>query len=232
MNILAIETSSSWGSVALAKESRIVYNSYLDIKVTHSERLLPMIDDALTSSGITLEELDLIALSNGPGSFTGIRIGLSAAKGLCMGAEIPLYYVNTLRLLAYNLYGSSLAVLPMIDARMGEIYASLYSADMQEIIAPCNSKPLDFLSQITENVVICGSGLMRYKSEIEASGIRYYPALLHQQTPQAQVLLSLALQEARNIKYNEEEIANLEPYYLRKSQAELNNEIKKKKEKK
>ena len=121
MNILGIETSSSWGSVAVVKDDRIVFSSYLDIKVTHSERLLPQIDAALKSSSLQISDLDIIAISNGPGSFTGLRIGLAAAKGLSFPHEIPLYPVNTLRLLAANLYGNEFPILSFMDARMQEV---------------------------------------------------------------------------------------------------------------
>ncbi|MCF7919695.1 MAG: tRNA (adenosine(37)-N6)-threonylcarbamoyltransferase complex dimerization subunit type 1 TsaB [Candidatus Cloacimonetes bacterium] len=226
MNILAIETSSTWGSVAVSRDSQIVYNSYLDIKITHSERLLPQIDEAFKQTGMLLKNLDLITISNGPGSFTGIRIGLAVAKGLCLGAEKPLYPVNTLRLLAYNLYGSRLPVVPFMDARMGEIYAAMYSGEIAELIAPCNARPAEFLEQIDREVILTGSGVNRFAAEIKASGIKFSSALLHQQIPQAQTLLALVLHENPSLIYDLEKISTLEPWYLRKSQAELLKEDK------
>ena len=226
MNILAIETSSTWGSVAVSRDSQIVYNSYLDIKITHSERLMPQIDDACKQTNLKISDFDLIAISNGPGSFTGIRIGLAVAKGLCLGAKIPLFPVNTLRVLAYNLYGSKLPVMPFIDARMGEVYAALYSADMEELIAPCNAKPVEFLQNIDQEVIITGSGITRFHDELINSGIKYQTALMHQQVPQAQTLLSIALSEVSSPKYDIEAISALEPWYLRKSQAEIVKENK------
>lgn len=225
MNILAIETSSTWGSVALSKDSVIVYNSYLDIRITHSERLLPQIDDALHKTGMQIGDLDLIAVSNGPGSFTGVRIGLAAAKGLCIGTQIPLLPVNTLRLMAYNLYNSQNAVMPVIDARMGEIYGALYSGDMKELIAPCNMKPDKFFELIKQEVIAIGSGVSKYEHMM--NDIKFHKALLHQQNPQAEVLISIAVKEALDLKYDLNDISMIEPYYLRKSQAEIAKQNKK-----
>ncbi len=222
MNILGIETSSSWGSVAVVKDDRIVFASYLDIKVTHSERLLPQIDTALKQSVMELKDLDLIAISNGPGSFTGLRIGLAAAKGLCFSDEIPLYPMNTLKVLAGNLYGNELPILAFMDARMQEVYAALYTPDCKEIIPPCNALPLEFLSRIDQKVTLAGDGVAKYKAIIEASGIQYKTVPTHQNIPTAMTLVSLALLDNPSPVFNFQYISDLEPWYLRKSQAELN----------
>lgn len=228
MNILAICTTSSSGSIAVCKESKIVFSSYLDIKITHSERLMPQLDFGLKQAKLQLADLDLITVANGPGSFTGIRIGLATAKGICMGKEIPLYPVNTLELLAHNAYGTNLLILPFIDAKMDEVYAALYTAQMQEIITPQNAKPAEFLKMIDEPVLILGDGVQKYLSIIEASKIDYRSVLPHQHIPHASTLLSMALQLPQIPAYDFDFIADLQPYYLRKSQAEL---VKEKKEK-
>ena len=119
MNILALSTTSTSGSIAIYKENSIAFISYLDIRITHSERLMPQIAFGLEQSNIELKNLDLVIIANGPGSFTGIRIGLATAKGICMAHEIPLLPVNTLELLAYNLFGSNRDILPFIHSRMG-----------------------------------------------------------------------------------------------------------------
>jgi tRNA threonylcarbamoyladenosine biosynthesis protein TsaB len=226
LNILGIETSSSWGSVAVVKDDRIVFSSYLDIKVTHSERLLPQIDRALKSSSLTISDLDVIAISNGPGSFTGIRIGLAAAKGLCFADSIPLYPVNTLRVLAGNLYGNELPIAVFMDARMQEVYAALYTPDLKEIIAPCNALPAAFLSKITGKVTMVGDGVKKYQQLITDSGIEYKTVMPHQNIPTAMTLVSLTMHDNPDLKFNFETISELEPWYLRKSQAELNKKPK------
>lgn len=221
MNILALDTSSSWGSVALSKNERIVYLSYLDIRVTHSERLMEQIDYGLKQSKMTLDDIELVALSNGPGSFTGVRIGLATAKGICMAKEIPLYPVNTLKLLAYNVYGSQTNILPFIDARMDEVYAALYSSDYQQIIKPCSSDPAEFLEAVTGKSIIIGDAVDKYEDEIKRSGKDLIKGLPHQNYPLASTLIGLIRAESIKPQYHFDEIAALDPYYLRKSQAEL-----------
>ncbi|HHE37589.1 MAG TPA: tRNA (adenosine(37)-N6)-threonylcarbamoyltransferase complex dimerization subunit type 1 TsaB [Candidatus Cloacimonetes bacterium] len=226
MNILALNTSSTSGSIAVSKSSNISFISYLDINITHSERLMPMIDLGLKQSKISIKEIDAIALANGPGSFTGIRIGLATAKGICLGRKIPLIPVNTLKLLASNLYGNKYPILTFLDAKMNEVYAALYSPQLDEIIPPQNSKPEVFLKKIKEKVTIIGDGFVKFKNLIEDSGVKSNPALPHQNLALASNLISLILKLERFPEYDFEFISNLEPYYLRKSQAELVRENK------
>ncbi len=221
MDILALDTTSSWGSVALSKNEKIVYLSYLDIRVTHSERLMEQIDYGLKQSGMSLDDIELIAISNGPGSFTGVRIGLATAKGICMAREIPLYPVNTLKLLAYNVYGSQLNILPFIDARMDEVYAALYDSNFNEIISPRSSDPAEFLEAVTSKTIIIGDAVEKYDDAIKKCGKDLLTGLPHQNYPLATTLISIIGAEGVKPQYRFDEIAVLEPYYLRRSQAEL-----------
>jgi len=221
LNILALDTTSSWGSVALSKEGKIVFLSYLDIRVTHSERIMQQIDHGLKQSELGIDDIDLIALSNGPGSFTGVRIGLATAKGICLAKKLPLYPVNTLKLLAYNAYGCQINILPFIDARMDEVYAALYNKDLQEIIAPKSIKPIEFLDSIKEKTLILGDGIYKHKELINSMKDLLVAGQLHQNYPVAAALISIVSQEKKIPEYDLKKIAELEPYYLRKSQAEL-----------
>ena len=219
MNILALSTTSSSGSIAIYKEDHISYINQLDIKVTHSERLLPQIDAGLKNSKIDISDIDLIVIANGPGSFTGLRIGLSTAKGLCMAHNIPLLPISTLELLANNIAHSNRNIIAIIDARMKEVYAALYSPEMNMIIPETNAKPEDFFRLIKEPVNIVGDGAKEFKKEIIESGIDHTFCSEHFNIPLASTLISIALQ--RKIpKYNFTVISELEPNYLRKSQAE------------
>ena len=220
MNILALSTTSSSGSIAIFKEDHISYINHLDIKITHSERLLPQIDAGLKNSKISISDIDLVVIANGPGSFTGVRIGLATAKGICMAHDIPLLPINTLELLANNIAHSNRNILALIDARMAEVYAALYSPELEIIIPATNAKPVDLFKMITEPVIIVGDGGKEFKKLIIDSGINYTFCLYHQNIPLASTLISIALMS--NIpEYNFESISELEPYYLRKSQAEL-----------
>jgi tRNA threonylcarbamoyladenosine biosynthesis protein TsaB len=221
MNILAFDTSSSSGSIALSVNGIIKYASYFDILITHSETLLPQIDSALTMNSLRIQEIDALLTANGPGSFTGLRIGLSSAKGICMANEIPLLSYSTLLLLASNCYGSKIPILSMIDAKMNEIYCALYTNDLKEIFQPITMLPLELLDLIKEPVVAVGSGFLKYGQDLQKKGLELHPALTHQHLPMATGLFSLLQLFPQDMHYNFEAIANLEPIYLRKSQAEV-----------
>ena len=221
MNVLALDTTSSWGSVAISHNERIVYLGYLDIRVTHSERLMQQIDYGLQQSEMQITDIDLIALSNGPGSFTGVRIGLATAKGICFARKIPLYPVNTLKLLAFNAYGCQINILPFIDARMNEVYTALYDQELNELITPRSSLPQEILLSIKEKTLILGDGVYKYCDLISSLNQDLIIGLAHQNYPIASALISMVALENKRFEYDFDTITELEPYYLRKSQAEL-----------
>ncbi len=220
MNILALSTTSSSGSIAIYKKDHISYINHLDIKVTHSERLLPQINAGLKNSKINISDIDLIVIANGPGSFTGLRIGLATAKGLCFAHNIPLLPISTLELLANNVTHSNRDILALIDARMSEVYTALYSPKLEEIIPETNAKPADILKMIKEPVIIVGDGAKVFKEEIAESGVDHTYCNEHFNIPLASTLISIAL-KSKVPEYSFDLISELEPNYLRKSQAEL-----------
>lgn len=125
MRLLAFETSAKAGSVALMEDGTLLAESYQNTGLTHSQTLMTMAEDLLKSCGIT--SVDAVAVASGPGSFTGVRIGVAAAKGYAWGAEIPLYGVSTLEAMARNLGIHSGYVLPVMDARRSQVYNALFS---------------------------------------------------------------------------------------------------------
>jgi tRNA threonylcarbamoyladenosine biosynthesis protein TsaB len=222
LHILALDTSSSWGSVAIGNKEKISYLSYLDIRVTHSERIMSQIDQALLMTGLTLSDIGLITCTNGPGSFTGLRIGLATIKGICLTREIPLYPVNTLLALAHNLYGSEIDLLPFMDARMNEVYAALYDKNFNTIIEPQSSGPEDFLAKVTRPALVIGDGIYKYQNLLDNGKDLLSCTLPHQNYPLASALISIVDKNKVEWSYNFAEISDLTPDYLRKSQAELN----------
>jgi tRNA threonylcarbamoyladenosine biosynthesis protein TsaB len=231
VNILAVDSSTTSGSVAILKDDKLTFMSFLDIRITHSERLLPQIDFGLKQSKLQVSDLDLLVLANGPGSFTGLRIGLATLKGLSMAHKIPILPVNTLFMLAQNVAGTSKAIMPILDAKMNEVYAALYTSELQEIIAPVNAKPEEFLKKIEQPVIAVGNGLERYSDILQKLEVDYQIAPLNQNFHNAVSLLQIAIKQPELPKYDMEKIAVLEPYYLRRSQAEIvkENKIKGKK---
>ncbi|MCV9388855.1 tRNA (adenosine(37)-N6)-threonylcarbamoyltransferase complex dimerization subunit type 1 TsaB [Reichenbachiella ulvae] len=134
--ILSLDTSTKSGSVALVQEGQLVGAQHYNIDKSHSSLLHVMIDQLMSNAGVELSALDAIAISEGPGSYTGLRIGVSAAKGLCYSLDKPLIAINTLEAMAYQVhkYAPKTEVYcPMIDARRMEVYAMLLDSDFQVI---------------------------------------------------------------------------------------------------
>lgn len=126
MKLLAIESSGLVASAAVFADDTIVAEFTVNNKQTHSQTLLPMIDQVVTMSGIDLKEIDAIATTSGPGSFTGLRIGAATAKGLGLALHKPIVPITTLEALAFRLAGREGNICPMMDARRNQVYAGVY----------------------------------------------------------------------------------------------------------
>src|SRR6058998_2301943 len=129
MRVLAVETSTMSGGAALLDGERVVGEYILDVRITHSERLMVAVDQLLSDAGWSAGDLEGLAVAVGPGSFTGLRVGLSTVKGLALALSIPVAAVPTLDAMAAMLPFAALPVCPVLDARKGEVYASLYRWD-------------------------------------------------------------------------------------------------------
>jgi len=167
--LLALETSAERGSVALFDGERLLGEVWLDARERHAASLLVCLDKLLGETGRTLEAVDRIALAIGPGSFTGLRIGLATALGLAFGTERTLVPVPTLAALATQT-GVSGLVAPLLDARRGEIYGGLYRADGREVVADSCSGIREFLARLPQNETIAfvGGGVSAHRGEIAA----------------------------------------------------------------
>ena len=128
MLILAFETSAKAGSAALFDQGALLAESYVNSGLTHSQTLMTMAEDLLKSCGKTPQDVEAVAVAAGPGSFTGVRIGVAAAKGFAWGGEIPCYGVSTLESMALALGVYDGYVLPVMDARRSQVYTALFSA--------------------------------------------------------------------------------------------------------
>ena len=127
MRILALDSSGLVASAAVVEEDQTIAEYTVNYKKTHSQTLLPMVDEIAGMIELDLGTLDAIAVAAGPGSFTGLRIGSATAKGLGLALDIPLIHIPTLEGLAYNLYGVSEMVCPLMDARRKQVYTGVYS---------------------------------------------------------------------------------------------------------
>ena len=126
MKILSLDTSAKTATAAIVEKDRVLAESCVNVGLTHSQTLMPMLEGLLSAACIRFKDIDLFAVSHGPGSFTGIRIGIGAVKGLAQGLGRPCFGVSTLEALAYNFKGLDGFVCPAMDARCGQVYAALY----------------------------------------------------------------------------------------------------------
>ena len=129
MRLLAFETSAKAASVALTEDGKLLAESYQNTGMTHSQTLMVMAEDLLKTAGLTVRDVEAVAVAAGPGSFTGIRIGVAAAKGFAWGGELPCYGVSTLEAMARSLGVWDGYVLPVMDARRSQVYNALFLAE-------------------------------------------------------------------------------------------------------
>lgn len=126
MKILALDSSGMTASVAIVEDNIVIGEYNVTYKKTHSQTLLPMLDEVVKMTETDLKQIDAIAISSGPGSFTGLRIGSATAKGLAQGLELPVIEVPTLEAMAYQLFGTECLICPMMDARRNQAFTGLY----------------------------------------------------------------------------------------------------------
>ena len=126
MKILALDSSGLVASVAVVEDEKLLAEYTVNYKKTHSQTLLPMLDELTRMLDLELDTIDAVAVSGGPGSFTGLRIGSATAKGLGLALKKPLIHVPTLDAMAYNLWGSDALICPIMDARRNQVYTGVY----------------------------------------------------------------------------------------------------------
>ncbi len=213
--ILNIETSTEVCSVTLAENGRLLHKKETLEGLSHSELLTVFIEDLMSENSFKLNELDAVAVSKGPGSYTGLRIGVSVAKGLCYGLGIPLIAVNSLETMgtfaAMNSAGEMLFC-PMIDARRMEVYTALYNAKGEEI-KPVSAEIIEdgFLAELLgkNKILFFGNGAAKCKSVIgHQNAVFGGPEKTSAQFMQI-------LTEKKYNKNEFEDVAYFEPFYLK-----------------
>lgn len=225
MKILAIDSSGLVASVAIFTDEVMTGEYTINYKKTHSQTLLPMLDEVLKMTEMDLKEIDAIAVAGGPGSFTGLRIGSSTAKGLGFVLKKPIIEIPTVDALAYNLFGTDKLICPIMDARRNQVYTGLYEFHGSEfcIISPqkpvCIEEIIEEINGIKREVIFLGDGVPVYETIItEKISVPYYFAPSHisrQRAGAVGALGAIYLKEGRTI-----EAAGHQPVYLRLSQAE------------
>lgn len=161
MNILAVDTTGRSASVALLRDDTLLYETVCNCGLTHSETLMPMVDAALKTAGLRPENIDLYAVTSGPGSFTGLRIGLSAVKGMALVHQTPCAGVSTLEALARCHAGQGVVICAM-DARRGQVYWAAFDLETHQRLTPDDAAPVeeavDFARRCKKSVFFVGDG--------------------------------------------------------------------------
>jgi tRNA threonylcarbamoyladenosine biosynthesis protein TsaB len=216
---LALDTTQNSGSIALATGERLVYSAFFDIRITHSETLMPSIDHALKFCGAEPRDLEAIYVCRGPGSFTGLRIGLATAKGIAFGLDIPLYAYSSLELAALGACGLGRNILVAIDAKMKEVYYAAYNQNLEELISPQVAKPEELGKLELDDYILCGSAVQQLEPLLKATGQHYSVLSPAHQFIGAAGLFYLA--EKLPDKHAAQDLADLEPLYIRESTAQV-----------
>ncbi|MCI9547494.1 MAG: tRNA (adenosine(37)-N6)-threonylcarbamoyltransferase complex dimerization subunit type 1 TsaB [Lachnospiraceae bacterium] len=225
MKVLALDSSGLVASVAVAEDGELLAEYSVNYKKTHSQTLLPMLDAAVQMIDLDLQTIDAIAVASGPGSFTGLRIGSATAKGLGLALGKPLVAVPTTQALAYNLYGFTDIICPIMDARRNQAYTGIYTfmdgrlQILEDQMALDIHQLIEKLNERNRLVMFCGDGVSVYREAIEKNlhpTAYFAPAHVNRQRAGAVAALAMEyLKEGRTQTASEHK-----PEYLRVSQAE------------
>jgi len=225
MKILSVDSSSVTASVAITENGKIVSEKFINNGLTHSQTLMPMVENVINESGVSVKDIDLFAITNGPGSFTGVRIGVALVKGIAFGKDLPCVSVSTLDALAENLRGLEGIIVPCMDARRSQVYTATYrctSGNLEKLTEdraiPLTELAADLGAYSGEKIYLTGDGYKGAKSALEQMGIAV------ENTPElliAENAYSVAVTAKK--KHDKGEVTSdlaIAPTYLRMPQAE------------
>lgn len=210
--LLNIETATKNCSVSLAKDGKtLAIREIATLHFSHAEKLHVFIEELLQETQLKLQEVSAIAVSQGPGSYTGLRIGVSAAKGLCYALSVPLIAVDTLELLARKITVESGLIVPMIDARRMEVFSSFFDKNYIKIReTQANIIDESSYQEIQETMHLVGDGAMKFKEILTGDNFQYYPDI---EFPSAKEMALVSFQKFQNEQF--EDVAYFEPFYLK-----------------
>jgi tRNA threonylcarbamoyladenosine biosynthesis protein TsaB len=223
--LLGLDSSAVAASCAITENGKILASGFVNMKITHSQTLMPLVGNTLKSAGLSPDDIDAFAVSNGPGSFTGLRIAVSAVKGMAFALNRPVCGVSTLLSLAYNLIGQDCVACAVMDARRGEVYNALFEVKgdvITRLTADRAISLVDLQEELTQykNVVLVGDGaqlaynaMCRVQAKIAGAGSVWQSAV--------SVCMAVTGDDARIVL---REAKELMPVYIRKPQAERERE--------
>lgn len=230
MKLIGLESSGLTASVAIIEDGVMVCDYSTNYKKTHSQTLLPMLDEVTKMTEQDLATVDAIAITKGPGSFTGLRIGSATAKGLGLALNIPIVEISTTDAMAYNFYGSDKLICPMMDARRNQVYTGLYDFTKSEegftmnTILEASALPIEEIvakvNELGREVVFMGDGANVYKEAVRSLvkvNYSFAPAHLNQQ--RAASVATLGMEYFKQGRFTVSADDHV-PEYLKLSQAE------------
>jgi len=226
MLVLALDTSTELGTVGLVRDSELLCELRFNIKISpHSERLIPAIDRVISSSNVSIKDLNLISVVIGPGSFTGLRVGLSCAKGLSFATGVPVVGVGTLDCLVRQLQGVKIPIVPLVDAKRNLIYSSIY-VDEKPLFPPMALTYEELAQQLEKRSIfmVTGPAVELYKKRL-AENFRENLVFSH---PVARYISAFTVAELGTKIYQSNgapELAGLEPIYIRGADVKLGKTI-------
>lgn len=224
MKILAVDSSAISAGCAVMENGRIIAESFVKVGLTHSETLLPMVANTLANAKMTASDIDCYAVSAGPGSFTGIRIGVAAVKGMAFPSNTPCIGVSTLEAIAWNCAGFDGVICAAMDARRNQVYNALFAFEDGKLVRLCDDRAIsieeltDELSHEDGQIYLAGDGAeLCYNAMREKlPNVRLTPENLRNQRGYGVAMAAQRIYDAEGAKSPEELI----PTYLRPSQAE------------
>jgi len=223
MHILGIDTSTMTGSVAILTEDRLIAEYTLNTKTTHTERLMSAIDHIIQSASLCIQDIDGVAVGLGPGSFTGLRIGITTAKSIAYSIQKPIMAIPSLDALASQYLFTDLLICPILDARKREVYTAFYrntGASVERLSEYSVIAPERILQEITEPVIFFGDGVFPYRQYIETTlGQHAHFADAAHLLPRGSLIAKLGCD--RLTAGEHDDCLALTPLYIRKSDAEI-----------
>lgn len=226
MRLMAIDSSAKAASVCILEDENILGEFFINTKLTHSQTLMPMVDSLLESTQIKLKDIDAFAVSAGPGSFTGIRIGISIIKGMALALDKPCIAVSTLEAMAYNFIGNNCTVISTMDARRNQVYNAIFKVSANKISRLTDDRAISIeelnkeikLNYNKENLILVGDGAQLCYNSFDKIGLSIALAAEHVRYQHASGVSMVAFNKAKNNDFVS--CDELIPIYLRQSQAE------------
>ncbi|WP_028309731.1 tRNA (adenosine(37)-N6)-threonylcarbamoyltransferase complex dimerization subunit type 1 TsaB [Desulfitibacter alkalitolerans] len=230
MIVLGIDSSTQVNTIALLQDGQLLCEAILNTRKNHSQRLMPMIDILLKEAGLTIENVDGVAVSSGPGSFTGLRIGMTTGKALAWSRNKPLVGIPSLDGVAFNAQGVTGTICPILNAKRNEVYTALYKmvkGELQRISDYMAVEPLELIKRLQNQsqVTLLGDGIEEFISIFaENLGDRLAVPSSANRLPRASHIAYLGWR--RLLKGEADDVINLVPLYVRKADAEIKLESK------